>query len=103
MVKKPKPRVHVGARKKTDGGYWMIKVESGRWRYEHRVIAEIKIGRSLKRWEQVHHVNRVRDDNRPENLEVMTKKEHKALHRALGRTLYPKCPICGWKHPPHED
>jgi len=48
--------------------------------YEHRIIAEKMIGRSLKKNEVVHHKNRIRWDNRKENLAVMDKRTHSRLH-----------------------
>ncbi len=44
------------------------------------LVAEEKIGRFLKRNERVHHINEIKDDDRPENLEIMTEREHKSLH-----------------------
>ena len=49
--------------------------------YEHRVVAEQKIGRRLEKNEVVHHINGIRWDNRPENLEVMDRIEHSKLSR----------------------
>jgi hypothetical protein len=48
---------------------------------EHRILAEQRLGRLLEKNENVHHINGIRDDNRPENLVVLTRSEHRALHR----------------------
>ena len=46
----------------------------------HIVIEEQKIGRPLRPDEVVHHINGVRNDNRPENLQVMTDHDHRSYH-----------------------
>lgn len=56
---------------------------------QHRVVWEAANGRLLSRAEQVHHVNGVRDDNRPENLIALSRADHRRLH-ALGHEVAPK-------------
>ena len=46
----------------------------------HTVVMERHIGRFLKRDEVVHHINHDRSDNRIENLLLMNKKDHMAMH-----------------------
>lgn len=47
------------------------------------IVMEKKIGRLLKKDEQVHHINGDKQDDRPENLQVLTCAEHATLHARL--------------------
>lgn len=59
-----------GSRSKNRDGYVILKLEDGRVVSEHRAVMEQILGRRLVPGENVHHKNGVRDDNRPENLEL---------------------------------
>lgn len=52
------------------------------WMMEHRLIAELTLGRCLEPGEQVNHANEIKTDNRPENLHVVTIQQHQAITAA---------------------
>jgi len=53
----------------------------GTWEWVHRKVAAIMTGESIPPGHEVHHVNRDKLDNDPDNLEVLTKEEHQDVHR----------------------
>lgn len=51
-------------------------------RHIHRQVAEQILGRPLRKSEVVHHINRDKRDNRPENLMIFpSQAEHARWHK----------------------
>jgi hypothetical protein len=75
-----------GGRKKNRIGHVLIlkkghpMADSNGYLFEHRYIMAEHLGRMLTDDEVVHHKNGIKDDNRIENLEIMTIAEHTKLH-----------------------
>ena len=74
-----------GGRYKTNGYIFVMMKDHPRaisraYVFEHILVAEKEIGRYLKDNECVHHINGIRDDNRIENLVVLTKSDHAKVH-----------------------
>jgi hypothetical protein len=53
--------------------------------YEHRLVMSNHLGRPLEPYEFVHHRNAIKDDNRLENLELITRNVHRGTV---------ECPYC---------
>lgn len=70
-------------------GYAWIK-NNGEMVSHHRLIMERMLGRPLIKGESVHHKNGIRDDNRPENLELWV-----GAIRHGQRASDIHCPDCG--------
>jgi len=76
-----------GGRTKTKQGYILIYLPESHlanhsgYVPEHRFIAEQKLGRLLSKIEVIHHINGIRDDNRPENLYLFENRgKHTGFH-----------------------
>ena len=84
-----------GGRTVDPRGYVLIKVgfdhhlaDVRGYAYEHRLVAEKKLGRRLRKGEEVHHRDENRSNNKPNNLiAVKNHHEHAVHHRTPGRRL----------------
>ncbi len=96
MLKEKHPRWK-GGRNKTSDGYIVIhspnhpNKDGGEYFKEHRLVMENALGRYLDKKEVVHHINRIRDDNRIENLKLFKNNyEHQKFHGSLNKSPYRK-------------
>jgi len=81
-----------GGRRITSSGYVRILVgrdypgaDAEGHIFEHRLVMQITLGRTLRSNEVVHHINGNKTDNRILNLAVMTRVAHSEYHQALSR------------------
>lgn len=75
-----------GHRKKRRDGYISVytpghpSANKDGYALEHVLVMEKAIGRRVKDNEVVHHKNKIKTDNRIENLMLMTRSEHTRIH-----------------------
>ena len=94
----PKNSRWKGGRRIRSDGYEIVYSPGHPYAYKnfvlgHRLVMEAHIGRYLEPHELVHHVNEVRSDNRIENLELTTSKDHASHHfkgKRLGKRWKPR-------------
>jgi len=89
-----------GGRGVSSHGYVLVNVgkrrpdgRGSRYQYEHRLVAEDVLGRSLLHGEIVHHKNGDKQDNRPENIVVVRgNARHYVHHRRSSHLRKPDEP-----------
>lgn len=79
--------------------FWVELDEDGGRRsvWVHREVMERKLGRALLPTELVHHKDRNKTNNDPDNLELTTRSDHAREHAVAAEVLEVVCSWCRGK------
>lgn len=76
-----------GGRRIDSAGYVLIRI-GDHYELEHQLVAEQKLGRSLLPDERVHHIDGDKQNNNPDNLMLLSPKDH-----IVYTQICSKCPL----------
>ena len=63
-------------------GYQQFRDPStGKWTLTHRRVAEKLVGGQIFPGHEVHHIDGDKTNNRPSNLSIVSKAQHRRIHR----------------------
>ena len=95
---------------KNEDGHWVNNTNGKKYLHREVIKQAYNLADEDLKGKIIHHINENKDDNRPENLEIITQSEHMARHKdkyikhlALGRIAgwskeyIKKCEECGVK------
>ena len=80
MKHKKSSPVRTNTMRTNKSGYKVFPDRNGKTQSVHKRVAEKKVGGKIFPGHEVHHKNGNKLDNRPENLQVLKKADHKKLH-----------------------
>lgn len=75
----PKPTLKTRV---NSSGYQQFKDPgTGKWEFTHRRVAEKLVGGRIFPGHEVHHIDGNKNNNRASNLTIVSKAEHRKIHR----------------------